>query len=114
MTPSDFYIQVLTLLQDRDDKNNQKLGLISEKMSELAAVAIEQKGILEEHIRRSEANERLVEISLNKAEDLKKKLEDRIMPLEKQAMMWAGVGKALIVLGTLVGIFGAISKFIFP
>lgn len=73
---------------------------ISKNVTTLTATAAAQQAILDEHMRRTEANEKQLEL-----------FESRVHPLETHVSMWAGAGKVLAILGVLASIVGACYKF---
>lgn len=72
---------------------------INSNITQLTATAAAQQVSLEEHMRRTEANEKHLEL-----------IESRVSPLEAHVSMWAGAGKVLAILGTLAGIAAAVYK----
>lgn len=75
---------------------------INASVTELTATAAAQQVSLEEHMRRTEANEKHLE-----------HIQSRVLPLEEHISMWAGAGKVLAVVGALVSIGAAIYKILF-
>jgi biopolymer transport protein ExbB/TolQ len=80
-----------------DDKRFDRLELkiddISDQLSESNAIQMAHKVILEEHMRRTEANERAIEML---AEDLK--------PIRKHVNMVQGAAALLGLIATIAGI----------
>lgn len=89
---TDFVVEAIKRIDDATKK-------ISGDVDELKLTAAEQQIILAEHIRRTEANEALLEA-----------YEARVKPLEDHISMWAGAWKVLAGLGVLASIAGAVYK----
>ena len=108
MSPSPF-VEALNAHTVREE---QKLNAIHDRLMEIVAIQAEQKAILAEHIRRSNANEDSLEVLRQLVITMEKALAMRIRPLEDAALSWATVGKvsaALVTLaGTIVGILKAV------
>lgn len=70
------------------------LDRIFERLDAIHTEQVRQGTILETHERRST------------------QLEARVLPLEGHVARWAGVGKAVAVLGTLATIAAAVARFL--
>lgn len=92
MNRSDVEIKLLELLTKQ-----------TEDVSEIKVVLAENTTSLKEHIRRTEL--------LEKKEE---QLDSRIKPLEVNQAMWAGVNKALVILGLIIGALTAAYKLVTP
>ena len=92
----------LRLLNDRVlrvfESFNTKLERVSDTLNGINTVLAQQTAQLGEHMRRTEAAEKRLEI-----------LHTEMDPLKKHVSQWSGIGKALAVLATAAGIFAALS-----
>lgn len=70
---------------------------IQQDVNSLKVTAAQQQTILDEHMRRTEANEKALELA-----------QQRLTPLEHHVTMWGGVGKALAVAGAVITLLGTI------
>jgi hypothetical protein len=77
-----------------------RLTRIEDKLDRNTEVTIENTSVLAEHQRRSVALEQYVQ-----------KLEADVKPLKMHVAMWAGVSKALVTMGALVGLLGGLRAF---
>lgn len=101
-TPEDLLQAALDKIEKSTDETRTELQEMRKDMSSLASTGVKHQAILEEHIRRTEANEKALEM-----------MGSRIAPLEKHVWMWGGVGKGLAVLAGLASITAAIWKIFF-
>lgn len=85
---------------------------IKETLHGLHIVSEKQQVILDEHIRRTEANERALELLSNKHLEVEQSIVNRLIPLEKHVSMWAGAGKVLAVIGSVAGIAYSIYRLL--
>lgn len=86
-----------------------------EMRSEFADMRVtqgEQKQILDEHIRRTEQNEQMIQKNKEETDERFDKITVEIAPLKTHVAMWNGVSKALVVIGILAGIAGAVAKYL--
>lgn len=83
------------------EKIDRNITDIHKDVSELKHTTIKQQAILDEHIRRTEVNEEAV-----------KQASARIKPLEVHVNMWGGIGKGLVIVGTICSIAVAVIKVI--
>lgn len=103
MSPNPF----IDALNSHTVREEAKLTAIHDRLMEIVAVQSEQKAILAEHIRRSNANEDAIELLRQLVGTTEKLLSARLRPLEDAALSWATLGKASAALVTLAGaIFG--------
>lgn len=73
------------------------LQRIEEKLDRVAEAQARHAAILDEHQRRSLANEKIVEL-----------VRAEIDPLKKHVAAWAGAGKVLAIAGTVASVLGAV------
>jgi hypothetical protein len=99
MSPNPF-VEALNVHTVREEA---KLGAIHDRLLEIVAIQSEQKAILAEHIRRSNANEDLIR-------DLRAATEARLRPLEDSTVSWASAGKLSAILASTAGVVYAILK----
>ena len=99
MTPNPF----IEALNSHTTREESKLEAIHERLLEIVAIQSEQKAILAEHIRRSNANEDLIR-------DFRAHVEHRFRPLEDSTVSWASAGKLSAVLASSAGIVYAVLK----
>lgn len=88
----DHIVQIVTEL--RNDMKSVK-----EDIHEIKITNVQHKGILDEHIRRTEINEKHIAT-----------VSDRLVPIERHTAMWAGAGKLVAILATLIAIGGTLYK----
>jgi len=85
---------------------------VRDRMSNIDSTQVKQQVILEEHIRRTEVNERALELMRDNHSSDINKLNTKIEPLEKHVAMWGGVGKAVAILGVVASIVAAALKML--
>jgi len=91
----------LSALNRHTEREEARLDAIFAKLAEIASVQAEQAAILDEHIRRTEANEQAVEA-----------LRVRSRVLEDGNLAWATLGKAAAGAVTVAGAVVAVLKFL--
>lgn len=99
MTPNPF----VEALNSHTVREEAKLTAIHDRLMEMVAIQSEQKAILGEHIRRSNANEDLLR-------EFRAAVEKRLRPLEDSVVSWASAGKLGAVLASTAGIVYAVLK----
>lgn len=85
---------------------------VRDKISSIDSTQTRQQATLEEHIRRTEVNEKALELMKTMHYDDIGKVKAKIEPLERHVAMWGGVGKAIAVLGVLASIVVAVLKLV--
>lgn len=93
--------EVIERIDKGADETRQGLAEVKKEMSEIAKIAERQQALLDEHIRRTEQNEKAIA-----------KVGDRLAPLERHVSMWAGVGKILAAVGTILGALAALYEIL--
>lgn len=83
------------------DRIEGKLDQVSDRVGHIDVTLARQATILEEHQRRSLANEESVDL-------VRRELD----PLKKHVAAWAGAGKVLMVSGALAALVTAILKLL--
>jgi FKBP-type peptidyl-prolyl cis-trans isomerase (trigger factor) len=73
-----------------------------------ALVQVKQQAILDEHIRRSEANEK----NLETTQDILNLLKDEFSNHSRDAVKWSVLGKILTYSGVGVGLFTGVLKLL--
>ena len=86
---------------------------VGERISKVDVTLTRQQVILEDHIKRTELQEKALADHRELDASLFEKLGNRVKPLEIQSAMWAGAGKVLAIIGLIAGIAGAVYKIVF-
>lgn len=81
------------------DRVETKIDMLSEKLEEINITTVRQQAILEEHQRRSVANEEAVKL-----------LRSELKPLQDHASMVKGASKLITLTGVLAGLAAALFK----
>lgn len=92
-------------LKDGLDKIDSKIDKLDERLDNVDVTLGKQSIILEDHTRRSLANEEQVEL-------LKKKLEEDVKPLRNHVLMVNTVFKIIGVVASSVGVFSGVLRLI--
>ena len=61
-TPADYFNKIIESIEVAGNRQDEKLGAIAEKLAMVESVQLEQKEILDEHIRRTIANENSINV----------------------------------------------------
>lgn len=85
---------------------------ILREVAEVKNTQVKQEAVLEEHIRRTEANERHLELAKSESDRRFTVMAEEMKPLKTHVAMWGGAGKVVTILGVLAGIIGAAIKFL--
>lgn len=101
---------ILDRIDKVTDETRTEMGEMRKDVSSLANTATKQQAILEEHIRRTEANEKAVNVLTDKHLVDINDIGSRLKPLEAHISMWAGAWKVLAVLSALATIAAATYK----
>jgi hypothetical protein len=83
----------LTRLEGKVDKLDERLDGVDK-------ILVKQQVILDEHMRRTEINEKGLKL-----------MQEQLHPLKRHVDMWAGVGKAIVLLSVLVALLKSIGVF---
>lgn len=78
-----------------------KLDRLDERLDRMSVSQERHNTLLEMHMKRSDAIEARVE-----------QVASELAPLKKHVSMWAGAGKALAVLATLLGVVAGLMKML--
>lgn len=104
----------LEALNNHTIREEARLDRIATHLGEISRVQAVQHEVLREHIARSEANEAAIEIFRTevpaKLGEAVNKIDSRLKPLENSIVGWASLGKALTVLGLIVGVVAGLLK----
>jgi hypothetical protein len=74
-------------------ESHRDLGSIHQYINDINVTQARQQIILEEHIRRTEANEQMVAMAKKQYDEDIRVLHTKISPIEKHVAMWGGAGK---------------------
>lgn len=102
---------VLAKIDTATEDGAKKYQDVLQQLEIIKQVQGSQAGILSEHMRRTEANETIIQVLKKTQEEQVKFFTTEIEPLKKHVNMWSGAGKVLTILGTLAAMAGAIAKF---
>lgn len=106
----DVFVEILNKVDSHTEELRLELQGIRKDISSINVTAAKHQAILEEHMRRTEANEAALKIIEETHAAKLGLVEDRIKPIEAHIAMWGGAGKVLTVLGILATILASIYK----
>lgn len=109
---SDVLNEVLHRIEASTGDIRNEMSEMRKDLSAMAVLTSKQQGILETHIRRTEAAEAAIKQTAATAAENRHQLEGRIVPLESHVAMWAGAGKLVAMLALLAGMVMAIYKLL--
>lgn len=112
MTAEEALAEILAKIDTATADGKAKYNEVLAELNAIKGVQAEQHLILQEHMRRTAANEAILAVVKETQDDQRKFFTTEIEPLKKHVNMWGGVGKALTVLGTLASIAAAVYKFL--
>jgi len=84
-----------------------KLDRLDSRMDNLEVISAQQHLILQDHVRRSLANEEAIDILRNEVKDRHKELVDRLQPFEKVADRIMFLLQVAVWIGGAMGIIGS-------
>lgn len=111
LTADEALAEILTKIDEAVLNGTTQYTAVSTDLAHIKAVASAQQQILEEHMRRTAANEKSLGILTEAYHTMSKYIKEELEPLKRHVNMWGGAGKVLTVAGTLAGIAAAIYKF---
>jgi len=97
---------LLKKIVESADETKSDIRDIKEKLNSLDLTSKEHKLILDDHIRRTEQNEELIQSHRHMQESL----ANRIVPLERNTAMWAGAAKVFTILAAIISLAAAVWK----
>lgn len=113
MTAEEALEAILEKIDTASEDGRKKYAEVLTELSHIKKVQSEQHNILQEHMRRTAANEAILEVVRTTQSEQVEFFKEEIEPLKKHVNMWSGAGKVLAILGTLAAMAGAVAKFFF-
>jgi len=80
------------------DRIEHKVDTLLNKVSDISNEVVRNSTVLEEHQRRSKANEDAVDL-----------LRTELDPIKKHVAMWGGAAKVAVAIGSVIAALGAIA-----
>lgn len=113
---------IMKILLDKIQENHEEakesfaelrrnLGSVKDDISSINLTSARQQMSLEEHMRRTEANEKALQLLEEKNHKDVESLGSRVVPLERHVAMWGGAGKLIALLATVSALAYTIYKF---
>jgi hypothetical protein len=102
----------LNMILSNTTEAKQSIKEIQVHLGNLHVVSNEHKLILDEHMRRTELNEKTLAAYESKANSDRESLASRVVPLEHHTAMWAGAAKVLVVAGLISAVAASVYKLI--
>lgn len=93
--------ETIVKAEDKDGKLEGKIDKIEDKMGAISELLIKNSTVLEEHQRRSLANEEAIGM-----------MRVELDPIKRHVAMWGGVAKAGAAIGTVVGVIVGIVEIV--
>lgn len=91
---------------------DEDLAEMRQSLASLDRTATRQQVILEEHMRRTAANEAILANHMADDSIGFAAIADQLKPIERHIAMWAGAGKVLVVAGALLGVAYYVSSLL--
>lgn len=109
-TPKDVLERIERKVDEMRKEYREDMKELRAEVKQSNTTQVRQQSILEEHIRRTEANEKQIVLNKEYNDEQIEMIREEIKPLKTNSTMWLGAAKALVITTSIVGLISTFMK----